>query len=191
MSDRKPTLLDIPGVLNRIDPAEYEGLTLGFRATRPDLMSRNGFRWPWPGQWAEAATPKDECGIGYACPAWDGDGLSVALDWQGAASGGLPATTCLVVAYDRADVLGSDDHKVRVHRAKVLDIINLSRADLSRADLYGANLYRANLSRADLSGAYLYGANLSRADLSGAYGRPVTPMPDGWHLNDSELWVRA
>jgi uncharacterized protein YjbI with pentapeptide repeats len=38
-----------------------------------------------------------------------------------------------------------------------------SRADLSRANLYGADLSGANLSRADLSGA-----NLSRADLSGA-----------------------
>jgi len=44
----------------------------------------------------------------------------------------------------------------------------LSRADLSGADLYGANLSRANLSRADLSGADLYGANLSRANLSRA-----------------------
>jgi len=40
---------------------------------------------------------------------------------------------------------------------------NLSGADLSRANLYGADLYGANLSRANL-----YGANLSRADLSGA-----------------------
>ena len=50
---------------------------------------------------------------------------------------------------------------------------NLSRADLyganlSRADLSGANLYGANLSRADLSGANLSGANLSRANLSRA-----------------------
>jgi uncharacterized protein YjbI with pentapeptide repeats len=50
---------------------------------------------------------------------------------------------------------------------------NLSGADLSRADLSGANLSRAdlsgaNLSWADLSGANLSGANLSWADLSGA-----------------------
>ena len=52
---------------------------------------------------------------------------------------------------------------------------NLSRADLSGADLSwanlsGANLSGANLSRADLSGANLSGANLSRADLSEAQG---------------------
>ena len=50
---------------------------------------------------------------------------------------------------------------------------NLSRADLSwanlsGANLSGANLSRANLSRADLSGANLSRANLSRADLSWA-----------------------
>ena len=51
---------------------------------------------------------------------------------------------------------------------------NLSRADLSGANLSGAylggaNLSRANLSGANLSGAYLGGANLSGANLSGAY----------------------
>ena len=40
----------------------------------------------------------------------------------------------------------------------------LSNADLSDADLRGANL-----GLADLSGAYLGEAHLSRADLSGAY----------------------
>jgi hypothetical protein len=45
---------------------------------------------------------------------------------------------------------------------------NLSRANLSRANLYGANLSSADLSRADLSSADLYGANLSRANLSRA-----------------------
>ena len=48
---------------------------------------------------------------------------------------------------------------------------DLSCANLSRADLYGANLscanlYGANLSCANLYGANLYGANLSRANLS-------------------------
>ena len=45
---------------------------------------------------------------------------------------------------------------------------DLSRADLSDANLSRANLYRADLSGADLSGANLSGANLYRADLSGA-----------------------
>jgi hypothetical protein len=45
---------------------------------------------------------------------------------------------------------------------------NLSRANLSRADLFGANLSRANLSRANLFGANLFGADLFGANLSGA-----------------------
>jgi hypothetical protein len=43
-----------------------------------------------------------------------------------------------------------------------------SRANLSGADLSGADLFGANLSGADLFGANLSGANLSGADLSGA-----------------------
>ena len=43
-----------------------------------------------------------------------------------------------------------------------------SRANLSNADLFGANLRRANLSNADLFGANLRCANLSNADLFGA-----------------------
>jgi len=45
---------------------------------------------------------------------------------------------------------------------------NLSGADLSRANLFGANLFGANLSRANLSRANLFGADLSGADLFGA-----------------------
>lgn len=42
------------------------------------------------------------------------------------------------------------------------------RANLSRTNLSGANLYRADLSRADLSRTNLSGADLSRTNLSGA-----------------------
>ena len=57
---------------------------------------------------------------------------------------------------------------------------NLSRADLWRANLSGADLSRANLSGANLWGADLSGADLSRADLSGA---------DLWrsHLSGADL----
>ena len=43
-----------------------------------------------------------------------------------------------------------------------------SCADLSRANLFGADLSGADLSRANLFGAYLSRADLSRADLFGA-----------------------
>jgi hypothetical protein len=46
---------------------------------------------------------------------------------------------------------------------------NLSRANLSGADLSGAYLSEADLSGANLSGAYFSRADLSGADLSGAY----------------------
>ena len=45
---------------------------------------------------------------------------------------------------------------------------DLRNADLSNADLFGANLRNADLSNADLFGANLRGANLRGADLFGA-----------------------
>jgi uncharacterized protein YjbI with pentapeptide repeats len=57
---------------------------------------------------------------------------------------------------------------------------NLSGADLRDADLSGANLSGANLRGADLSGADLNGANLRGADLNGANLR-------GADLSDAEL----
>ena len=46
---------------------------------------------------------------------------------------------------------------------------NLSRADLSKANLSNAYLAKANLTKANLSNAYLTEANLWRANLSKAY----------------------
>lgn len=45
---------------------------------------------------------------------------------------------------------------------------DFSYADLSNADLRGANFYGADLSNADLSNVDFYGANLSGTDLRGA-----------------------
>ncbi|MEM6529008.1 MAG: pentapeptide repeat-containing protein [Chloroflexota bacterium] len=63
-----------------------------------------------------------------------------------------------------------------------LSEVNLERANLSRASLWGANLSRADLREVNLSGAYLWGANLSRADLQGADLSGV----DLWEANLSE-----
>lgn len=55
----------------------------GWRVVHPDFRSRNGYRWAYPGGWAEAPGPildHDD-----PCPDAVGDGLCVALDWQGAA----------------------------------------------------------------------------------------------------------
>ena len=66
------------------------------------------------------------------------------------------------------------DEVLRLHKLWLAGEDGGKRADLSRANLRGANLLMANLHRADLRGAaicgaHLYGAVLSRADLHGAY----------------------
>jgi hypothetical protein len=146
------------------------------RTVRPDLRSRNNYRYPFPGKVAKAAGPfsegRDEC------PSHDGDGICAATTWQGMASGGVTASTLLLVAYKEKHVLGGSRSggKLRLRRFLVVDVIDgldLLRksgkgANLSGANLYGANLYGANLSGANFSGANLYGANLRGANLSGA-----------------------
>ena len=66
---------------------------------------------------------------------------------------------------------------------------DLAGANLARADLVGANLSGADLSGADLADAYLVGANLARADLAYAYlvGADLDGtknVPDGKTQND-------
>ena len=168
--------------------------TWGIRSVHADLRSSHGFRWPFPGQWAEAAGPFDATNTD-GCPSGEGDGICLADTYRGMASGGTPARTLLLCAYASADVLGTtaSEGKHRVRRAFVVDVLdgeavaranlygaNLSRADLrganlSRADLYGANLYGANLY-----GANLYGADLYGADLRGANASPYTVWPTGF-----------
>jgi len=65
------------------------------------------------------------------------------------------------------DVLFEYEQKDNTVKDTLLAAIK-SRANLSGANLYGADLSGANLYRADLSGASLSGASLYRADLSGA-----------------------
>jgi hypothetical protein len=146
------------------------------RTVRPDLRSRNNYRYPFPGKVAKAAGPfsegRDEC------PSHDGDGICAATTWRGMASGGVTASTLLLVAYKEKHVLGGSRSggKLRLQRFLVVDVIDgldLLRksgngAYLRGADLRGANLSYANLSYANLSGAYLSGAYLSYADLRGA-----------------------
>ena len=159
-----------------------QGLKWGIRSVRPDLTSRNGFRWAFPGNWIMAKGPFDTRNSG-GCPTKDGDGICIANNWQGMAGGQIPAITLLLVGYRTTDVLGieSDNSKLRVKEAYVRDIIDgtillisfgycahLYGANLRSAYLYGADLYGANLRSANLHGAYLYGANLYGANLSRA-----------------------
>jgi hypothetical protein len=194
--EREPMALleQAQGIADSRDMHKPLGLEWGMRSVEADLTSRSGFRWPFPGNWAECDHPLES--NSGPCPIQVGDGLCVGLTWEGMAQGGRPAHTLLIVGWLPEDVLGQDREKVRVSRAYVRDVIDgcalikghgaganlsganlygadLSRADLSRANLYGAalygaDLYGANLSRANLSGADLYGANLYGAALSGA-----------------------
>ncbi|TDT31133.1 pentapeptide repeat-containing protein [Naumannella halotolerans] len=153
--------------------------TWGIKSTRPDLTTRNGFQWPFPGGVAEAPNMLDHNG---SCPREEGDGLCVATTWAGMASGGFPARTLLLVAYNMADARGDQVGKCRVPRVAVVDLVDGERlvrdhgansylrgANLSGANLRGADLSEADLRGADLSGADLSGADLSEADLRGAY----------------------
>ena len=175
---RTPDLLDALG--GHLGVEAPGGMVLGWRSTRSDLRSQNGYRWPWPGGWAEAPDDgRDLTGNhpNKACPSPTLGGLCLAKTWAGARSGSIPAHTALIVAYQPDDVLGRDDHKLRVRRCLILDVIDVcdhiqqghaAGADLSGADLDGANLTGANLAGAFLDGANLYGANLTGANLTGA-----------------------
>ena len=67
----------------------------------------------------------------------------------------------------KEDCEGWEDMRANLSEADLCGA-NLSGANLRRADLSGAKLCRANLSEADLSEADLCGANLCRANLSEA-----------------------
>jgi hypothetical protein len=156
----------------------------GFRAVWGDFTSSRGYRWPYPGNQAVAPLPDGkEYTHGDPCPQFEGDGLCIALDFQGAAASRIPAHTCLIVEWDSADELGRDAHKVRVSRCQVVEVLDvpklaragyLTRADLADVNLAGADLTRAylagaDLARADLTDVNLAGADLTRADLARAY----------------------
>jgi len=153
-------------------------MATAWRAVHPDLRSSRGYRWPWPGNEAVAPLPEGkEFTRGGPCPEFPGDGLCLAKTWRGAASGSIPAITCLLVEFDPADVLGEDDDKLRVARCRVVDVFDAPglirdgwccNANLGGADLRGANLGGADLWGADLGGADLWGADLRGADLGGA-----------------------
>ena len=70
------------------------------------------------------------------------------------------------------DTNGKEGSRANLTRANLYGV-NLTHANLTRANLYGANLTRANLTRANLTranldGVNLHGANLTHANLEGA-----------------------
>ena len=143
------------------------------KSTRTDFTTRNGYRWPFPGNATEYMALDDH---DSSCPRRVGDGLCVATTWAGMASGGYPAITLLLVAYRSLEARSGEPGKLRVPQAFVVDLIDGARlvrehgkgADLLDADLRGANLRGANLRGADLRGANLRDADLRGADLRDA-----------------------
>ena len=135
-------------------PKGYDRWAL--KSTQPDLTTRYGYRWPFPGKIATASGPFSESTD--SCPEWRGDGICVATTYAGMATGGYPAITLLLVAFRTSDVLAERGGKVRVKRCKVVELLDgakIARADLAGADLRDANLRGADLSRADLRDADL------------------------------------
>ena len=174
---RTPDLLDALG--GHLDVEAPGGMVLGWRSTWPDLRSRNGYRWPWPGGWAEAPDDGRDLTGNHptkACPSDDLGGLCLAKTWRGSRSGGIPAHTALVVAYQPGDVLGEDDHKLRVRRCLVLDVVDVT-----------SHIRQGHAAGADLSGANLYRADLYGANLSGALRECVDPLIPGWVAVDGRL----
>ena len=56
-----------------------------WRSVRPDFRSSHGYRWPFPGNTAEAPLPDGaEFTHGAPCPQFVSDGLCLAKTWRGA-----------------------------------------------------------------------------------------------------------
>ncbi len=168
------TPVSLSPLIARLDlPADYNGeeLILGWRSINPDGTSRNGYRWPDPGNW----TPKENADrADVACS----HGLHVARTWAGASSAGS-IRAALLVAYRPGDVAHVDAHKVRVDQALVLARFD-PVAPIRAGWMAGANLRGSNLRDADLRDAYLAGANLRDAYLAGANLRDA-------NLRDADL----
>lgn len=148
----------------------------GWRTVRPDFRSQHGYRWPYPGQWAEAPGPiLDHTN---SCPQEVGDGICVALNWEGARLGGLSARNpILVVGWLPDDELGRDDVKVRIRRGLV-------------ADVWSVETILRRAPGADLTGADLTGANLDGAYLTGAHADRYTRWPDGFDPDNAGVVTR-
>ena len=169
----------IPVIVEREQAVLPDGYdSWGIKSVRPDLRTRGGYQWPYPGGIAEAPADRIVHTNTGTMPYREGDGLCVALSWDGMASGGIPARTLLLVAYPSSEMLGRSEDKLRCRRVAVVAVVdgerllrevgcgaNLSGVDLHGADLHGADLHGANLSGVDLRGANLSGVDLRWADL--------------------------
>ena len=81
--------------------------------------------------------------------------------------GHLAEAAAVVVGFLPGDVLGEDDHKIRVRRCYVAPGVTsfpqiIRNGWAAGANLAGADLARANLAGANLAGAYLADATADR-----------------------------
>jgi len=170
-------------------PDGYDRLLL--KATRPDLRTRDDYRWPIKGL---VKVPKPKGGFKVnPCPEFSGDGLSLAKTAEGMAAGGYSPSTVLIVAVKNADVIAEDDIKAKVSRCFVVDIVDGLRilgTRGARADLTRANLTEADLGGANLNGAYLTRADLTEADLGGATATKYTVWPKGFNHKKARVVTR-
>src|SRR3990167_2057864 len=149
-----------------------EGTRLFLKATRPDLRTRNGFRWPIQGR-VESPPPEKSRRTTDPCPQFPGDGLSVAKTAKGMAQGGYSPSTVLIVAVTAAEILAEDAEKAKITGGLVLDLVDGLR--IIREHGTGANLRGAGLG-----GAALGGASLRGASLRGAAADRWTVWPEGF-----------
>ena len=78
-----------------------------------------------------------------------------------------------VTVLDGQDIIDAGA-KLRAKSVVVGGVVNLTEADLTGADLYGAHLTEANLRGADL-----YGANLN--------DETTIALPDGWRIENGKI----
>lgn len=156
----------------------------GMKTVNALRNTRYGFHWPHRGGTVSSWIDREGVVTGYACPRYEGDGLSIAITAKGMSSGGYPINAVLLVAYRQADVVGKALGQIRTRgevrvvfdtmisdlnlKDACLRLANLRRVDLYRACLTGANLTGADLAGADLRDADLTGADLTDANLTGA-----------------------
>ena len=177
MSEENKEYIDlIPVIVERESATMPEGFdSWGVKSVHPDLKTYFNFQWPMPGE----VVACDEKHVNRKnmgnCPSQIGDGLCVGTTWDGMASGGIPATTLLLVAYRKADVLGERPGKLRTTEVAVVAIVDGAR--LLRERGARANLHGADLREARLHGAKLRGANLRGVRNKGlALGLPAEPI---------------
>lgn len=139
---------------------------LAWQRSEADGTSRDGFRWPPPGEW----TPTVEADTSRKVWTF---GLHAAKKWCGAFA--FPLFQIVAIPIDA--IAREFRHEIRFSRAAVIahpDVVGMIRAgkfagaDMEGADLSWLDLTGADFTGTDLSFATLIGTNLIGANFTGA-----------------------